>query len=330
MILNGIDVNILTSIELVDAYNKKFPIGFTNDFVIYCVHNKINGKNYIGQTVNFRNRYSDSYIGHFRDYDRYLKRSLVGERILYAAWEKYGLESFIVYIIDTGKDRKELNDREIFWIKELHTCTKDPECHGYNLTWGGEDINLASEESIKKSLATRLERFGNYVSPKCHTPEAFAKGNKTKEERYGHGGFINAFTPEANKKRQQTNLRLYGTTHGPRISREAIDKMVKRKIEMFGDPMGICNTPENREKANRNRAVTQMFTSIYNNISRSNSEPLCFKDYQSLVFRRYKRSKDAERHLSRLSELIPLLVNDDRWTDKLNKIFLDLVNRIGK
>jgi len=58
MILNNVEVEILASTELIDAYNKKFPKNFIDKNVIYCVHNNINGKNYVGQTVDFRKRFS--------------------------------------------------------------------------------------------------------------------------------------------------------------------------------------------------------------------------------------------------------------------------------
>lgn len=321
LILNSVEIEIFASIELVDAYNNKIPDNFINDNVIYCVHNKINNKNYIGQTINFRNRFSDSYIGHFKDYHKYLNGNLGDRRILYKAWKKYGLESFVIYIIDICDGRTSLNEREIFWIKELHTCTKDPECLGYNLSWGADDMGVKDEISIKKSLSTRMERYGSYVSPACHTPEALAKGNQTKIERYGHGGFINAFTPEANEKRVQTNLKRYGTPHGPKMSQEAIDKMVAEKIEKYGDPMGICNTPENRAKAKLNMQKTNLLNSINSNINKSNSPITNIEDYIDLVFNLYSTIRGGVHHLEGVISILPELKKDDRWNSMLESIF---------
>ena len=56
MILNNIEVNILSTMSLLDAYDNKFPEGFLMENVIYCVHNNVNGKNYIGQAQNIRSR----------------------------------------------------------------------------------------------------------------------------------------------------------------------------------------------------------------------------------------------------------------------------------
>lgn len=74
MILNDIEIEILSSIELVDVYNKRIPNDFITNNVIYCIHNKINGKNYIGQTVSFKNRFGD--FGHFGDYNKAMKGEL--------------------------------------------------------------------------------------------------------------------------------------------------------------------------------------------------------------------------------------------------------------
>lgn len=326
MILNNVEVNVLASLELIDAYNKNFPENFIHENVIYCVHNNVNNKNYIGQTVEFFNRFSLSYVGHFRDYNRFINGGLGDGRILYAAWKKYGLEAFTVYIIDTGVDRKELDEREMYWIKTLHTCTKDPDCLGYNLTWGADDMGVKDPESIKRSLATRLEKYGEYFA-NCHTPEAFAKGRKTKLEKYGQENFVNAFTPEANEKRRQTNLERYGKPSGPGPSQEFIDKMVAEKIALYGDPMGTCNTPENREKAVRNMTTTKIFKAINRVIEKSGKsleDFVDFKEYSDIALTAYSSKYDGIRHLRRVKELLNLLKGDTRWTPEHERILGDI------
>lgn len=322
MILNKIEVEIFDTIELIDAYNKKFPDNFTNKNVIYCVHNKINGKNYIGQTIKFTDRFSTSYIGHFKDYIKFINGELSDRRILYRAWKKYGLESFVVYIIDICSDRESLNEKETYWIKTLHTCTKDPECHGYNLSWGADDMGVKDPEAIKRSLATRLEKYGEYL-PHCHTKEAFAKGNETKIQRYGHGGFINAFTPEANEKRKQTNLEKYGTEYGPRMSEEGLKRMLSKKIEKYGDIMGSCNTPENRKKAVKNIKITHAFRNIDKYISRT-QEILNWDEYCDLVISSVRTLRDAERHIETIIKFFDYIKKDSRYVNKIKTIFSDL------
>ena len=322
MILNKIEVKIFDTIELIDAYDKKFPDNFTNKNVIYCVHNKVNGKNYIGQTVKFTDRFSTSYIGHFKDYIKFINGELGDRRILYRAWKKYGLKSFVVYIIEICSDRESLNEKETYWIKTLHTCTKDPECHGYNLSWGADDMGVKDPEAIKRSLATRLEKYGEYF-PHCHTKEALAKGNETKIKRYGHGGFINAFTPETNEKRKQTNLERYGTEYGPRMPKEGLKRMLSKKIEKYGDIMGSCNTPENREKAVRNLQITYAFRNIDKYLSK-NPEILNWDEYCDLVISSVRTLRDAERHIETIIEFFDYVKEDSRYSNKIKTIFSDL------
>lgn len=319
MILNGVELNILAHIELIDAYNDIYPDNFIYKNVIYCVHNKVNNKNYVGQTIDFKNRFSESYIGHFKDYKKYINGKLGDNRILYKAWKKYGLESFIVYIIDLCDDRDSLNEKEMYWIKTLHTCTKDDECLGYNLSWGADDMGVKNPESIEKSLKTRKEKYGEYLA-NCHTPEAYSKGNKTKIERYGHGGFINASTPEANEKRRKTNLERYGTLHGGKISKEAMENMINKKIEKYGDPMGSCNTPENRKKAIFNKTITYLFRFLESFVS-ENGIVSGFKNFCKIALSNPNTRREISlKRVERLIENVEALKKDKRWTPFYEKL----------
>lgn len=320
MILNGVEVSILSTMKLVDAYNNIFPEDFLMENVIYCIHNDTNGKNYIGQTVKVKNRFSKTYVGHFRDYDKYVSGEISETRALYRAWKKYGLESFTVFIIDTGNSRDELNEKEVYWIKTLHTCTQDPNCFGYNLTWGADDISVNCRESIERSLETRRKLYGEAFA-NCHTPEAFAKGNKTKEERYGHSGFVNVFTPEANEKRRQTNTEKFGSALG------TLKQIWENNIKKYGNKLGPANIPENRKKGDWRRRITLCFNNIFKIISKS---PTLVEDWESykkhihLIFTKNdlrKNGRSVKGHIKILAELLPVLRLDKRWTPQLEKIF---------
>ena len=90
--------------------------------VVYVITNLITGMKYVGQTtqsleLRFKaHLYEETYIGN--------------------SMRKYGIKNFTIEIIEECESRKQLNEREIFWIANLNT--KRPK--GYNLTNGGEGI----------------------------------------------------------------------------------------------------------------------------------------------------------------------------------------------
>ena len=90
---------------------------------IYGIHNLINDKWYVGQSVNIRTRWN----AHRSLLARNEKESIH----LLRAWNKYGPDAFEWVILEKCSP-EELDDREIFWIKQ-----KDSYRNGYNRTVGG-------------------------------------------------------------------------------------------------------------------------------------------------------------------------------------------------
>ena len=113
---------------------------------IYAIQNNINGKLYIGQSIDIERRWKDEQTckGAVNDY---LTRS----------FEKYGIQNFSFYIIEECK-KEDLNNREKFYIKLYHSLDNE---FGYNLTSGGDSqysrpYQKISEEHKKKiSLANK-------------------------------------------------------------------------------------------------------------------------------------------------------------------------------
>ena len=95
---------------------------------IYKIINLINGKLYVGQT-------KFSVEKRFKEHAK--ADSLIGRAI-----RKYGIENFKLEIIEICKTFTELNEREIFWIKELN-C-KVP--NGYNISDGGAFYSVKKVE----------------------------------------------------------------------------------------------------------------------------------------------------------------------------------------
>lgn len=102
---------------------------------IYKITNQINGKCYIGQSVNITRRWKD-----------HRTRYQTEDNLLYRAIRKYGLENFSFEIIEECSQEK-LNEREIYWIAFYNSANSDK---GYNLTTGGNNTanHKLTEEQI--------------------------------------------------------------------------------------------------------------------------------------------------------------------------------------
>ena len=76
--------------------------------IIYCITNKVNGKQYVGQTVRSA---EERFKEHCRDKKMYISKAI----------RKYGKENFIVETIDSALLIDDLNEKEIYWIDKFKT-----------------------------------------------------------------------------------------------------------------------------------------------------------------------------------------------------------------
>lgn len=98
---------------------------------IYKVTNLINNKIYIGQTVNWKERFTQhKKLGYGNEENK----------ILYKAITKYGIENFQFEVIEGPI--KNYNEREKYWIAYYHSYIYDEQygdTKGYNMTPGGDE-----------------------------------------------------------------------------------------------------------------------------------------------------------------------------------------------
>lgn len=90
---------------------------------IYKIENKINGKIYIGQSINIERRWSEHKsrsLSETYNKDYNMK--------IYKAIRKYGLNNFKLSIIEECSEDK-LKDKEIYWINYYNSMDSD---FGYN------------------------------------------------------------------------------------------------------------------------------------------------------------------------------------------------------
>jgi group I intron endonuclease len=119
---------------------------------IYKITNLINNLIYIGQEKNYNPSYYGSGI--------LIKKAIC----------EFGIDNFRKEVLEYCDDLNELNQREIFWIKELNS--RNPNV-GYNLAPGGSLFMMNQE--ISKKISSTLK--GKYVGEK-----AFRHGIKLTEE----------------------------------------------------------------------------------------------------------------------------------------------------
>lgn len=77
--------------------------------------------------------------------------------VFYNAINKYGFDCLVWEVIDFYDTKKEGNEKERYWIRELHTFIHDVECRGYNTTTGGN-----SRRGTSKLIEQQLIKVGEY------------------------------------------------------------------------------------------------------------------------------------------------------------------------
>lgn len=124
-----------------EKLNKETIKRISNSPGIYYIKNIVNGKGYIGKSSKLRRRL----------YDHYKKRS-DKNKVLYKAFDKYGIENFEFTILQYVEENIEtlntvLSELETYYIQEFNTFK-----YGYNLTLGGDGISgkVYSEEERQK------------------------------------------------------------------------------------------------------------------------------------------------------------------------------------
>ena len=145
---------------------------------IYRITNKINGKKYIGQSVNIEKRWTNEIASAFNE------NSTSFSYPLSRAFRKYGIQNFSFEVVQECS-LSELNDAEMNWIQK-----EDSFMNGYNQTLGGDSFSSIKSESVKRvfdylfnSNMTQRE-----ISELCGISEEMVQGINT--GRYWPSDFV--------------------------------------------------------------------------------------------------------------------------------------------
>ena len=126
---------------------------------IYIIKNKINGKQYVGKTIDFSRRMSEHKSESFNPNRQGYNYPI------HAAIRKYGVENFIYEVLEDNIGIELLDDREKYYINKLDTMNK---LKGYNICDGGQGGAIPSRQ--KKVYQYSLD--GIYLQSYKSTREA--------------------------------------------------------------------------------------------------------------------------------------------------------------
>lgn len=164
---------------------------------IYCLQNKINGKIYIGQSIDISRR--------FQDHKRLLHKGKDNCVILQKAVDKYGMDNFEFFVLEECQDSI-LDDREIYYINKY--CTYDRK-YGYNISFGGSNglrgHKKSDETRRRMSIANTKEKHPMWG--KHHSSETL---NKFREDRWGQQAY------QFGSKKDGARSKYFGVYRVPR------------------------------------------------------------------------------------------------------------------
>ena len=117
--------------------------------IIYAVVCTINGKQYVGQTIQSLDSRWKAHISKRGTLPGFSK-----------AIKKYGADAFTLRVLDTADTAEELNLKEQHWVRVLNTIAPA----GYNLNEGGDAIRHVGYVSPETRAKMRAARLGKSLS----------------------------------------------------------------------------------------------------------------------------------------------------------------------
>ena len=138
--------------------------------LVYKITNTINGKCYIGITEKTLEERFSQHLSKYRNNSH---------RSLYNAMHKYGLDNFVVEVVeDNIMSYSELLEKEMYYIKLYDSYN-----NGYNMTTGGEinpmdcDMTKNKHDNIMRSKETRT-KISNTMKQKAREGALFSEEHR--------------------------------------------------------------------------------------------------------------------------------------------------------
>ena len=219
---------------------------------VYIIINTVNGKAYIGISVNDpeKHRIKDHLSGR-------------GNQLLAKAVKKYGRDAFTYEILEANVFDEFLPDLEVAYIANYNTVVP----HGYNLTYGGEGGGIPSEETRRKlSKASKgrkhpprtaehrrkISEAHKGKKPKPHSAETLRKISEAQKGEKNHF-FGKKHSSETRRKISESlkgeNHPQFGKPHSAETRRKISNSLKGEKNPQFGK----VRTAEHRRKLSEAR-----------------------------------------------------------------------------
>lgn len=206
--------------------------------VVYCYINKVNGKRYIGQTIQ---KIKDRHRKHLNDSKNKSKHNY--SIPFYRAIRKYGIENFeLIILVMNCEDYNELNNYEKIYIKQFESLATQ---NGYNVSDGGNNANVFAGKTKEE-----MREFGRKIS----------EARKGKYAGENHPNYGKKISEEAKRKMSETKKKRYSKENHPMYGKKHSEETRKKMSEMAkqrkDNPMrGKNHTEEFKDRMSDKKSV---------------------------------------------------------------------------
>lgn len=174
---------------------------------IYMYTNKINGKRYVGQAVNFNKRHNSHITSSYNEKAKYDYNVPFHNAI-----RKYGIENFKINILaEDIPTQEKMNEYEIFFIKRYDTLCKNGK--GYNIASGGSNGNNFAGKT-EEEMNEIKNKIGEKSKGRTHSEETKTKMSKAHkgENNPNYGKHLSEAT-----KQKMSKTKKVKTIHKPNV-----------------------------------------------------------------------------------------------------------------
>lgn len=196
---------------------------------IYKIYNKINGRVYIGQTVNFKAR---------KQYHKdHLKKRIHDNPYLQKDYNEYGLSVFIFEIIETLDNKDKANNQEDYWIDYFGGIESDSVYNCKNNIKNNK-VMVYKTSATKKSQNIKLSN---------DTKRLIALGHKGNIPWNKDKKMSLEFKNKQSKNNKGSNNPMFGKSTKKKYTQEFINKLKEeyKEIQNIAELARLKNMNEN-------------------------------------------------------------------------------------